>query len=90
MLQTAGHDVVRVVDVLAQDEARVIVTYNAVDFRPMADGKKHAGLLLIYQTNTPKDLNVKQIARAIDNVAQTYSGGIADLILSLNDFSWNT
>lgn len=100
LLKTAGHDVVRVVDALepgvddgavfdlAQEEARVLITYNAVDFRPMAQAKKHAGLVLIYQANAPSDMNVQQIADAFCNVAQTYPDGIENVIIALNDFNW--
>ena len=89
LLRTCGHDVVRVVDALepgiddgavfdfAQKDERVILTYNAVDFRPMAEA-------------TPKDLDVQKIRRAIDNVAQTYPDGFKGLVLVLNDFNWSS
>jgi len=57
-------------------------------FSPNVAKQIASGVLLLYQTNTPRDLNVQQIARAIDNIAATYPDGIAGLVLALNDFNW--
>jgi len=64
-------------------------TTNARDFVALAGTGVHHGLLLVYRENDPtRDMTAKDIAAAVDRVAETYPDGIADQVLTLNGFRW--
>ena len=96
-LRAAGHVVIEplrgMADVRcwrhAQAECAVVLTTNARDFVALAGKGAHHGLLLVYRENNPtRDMTAKDIASAIDRVAETYPDGIAAQVLSLNGFRW--
>ena len=96
-LRAAGHVVIEplrgMADVRcwrhAQAEHAVVLTTNARDFVALAGKGAHHGLLLVYRENDPtRDMTAKDIASAIDRVAETYPDGIAAQVLTLNGFRW--
>jgi predicted nuclease of predicted toxin-antitoxin system len=100
-LATAGHDVVRSVDAVgggaddptvfafARQERRAVMTYNNADFIALAEQQpEHAGMLLIYQTNKANNMTTADIVRALANVEQTHTGGIAGQMVVLNQYRW--
>jgi predicted nuclease of predicted toxin-antitoxin system len=100
-LLAASHDVVRSIDELgggvddpavlafACEHERVVVTYNAADFKLLADETpQHPGMLLIYQDNKPSDMRASDIVKALSNVERTYRDGIAGKTVVLNAFRW--
>ena len=100
-LAAAGHDVVRSVDELgggvddhaifayAREHERIIVTYNNIDFKRLGDeNPEHPGMLLLYQDNEPTDMKTSDIVKALSNVENTYSNGIAGEMVVLNGYQW--
>jgi predicted nuclease of predicted toxin-antitoxin system len=96
-LRAAGHVVIEplrgVSDVRcwrhAQAKRSVVLTTNARDFVALAGSEAHHGLLLVYRENDPtRDMAAKEIAAAVDRVAETYPDGISSQILTLNGFRW--
>ena len=96
-LRAAGHSVIEPLrgtsDVRcwrhAQVKGAVVLTTNARDFAALAGTGVHNGLLLVYRENDPtRDMTARDIASAIDRVAETYPDGISDQILTLNGFRW--
>jgi len=100
-LVTAGHDVIRSVDVLgggvsdpavfafACSNDRVVVTYNNADFIGLAQAQAtHPGMLLIYQDNKPTDMATVDVVKALANVAAVYPSGIVGSIIVLNQYRW--
>jgi hypothetical protein len=75
-LDAAGHDVVRVMDVLskgapdskvleaARESNRVVVTYDRKDFSDVTD---HAGVFIANEAMAPRD-----VRRAIELIEQVY------------------
>lgn len=73
----------------AQADQAVVLTMNARDFAALAATGTHHGLLLVYRENDPtRDMTAKDIAAAVDRVAEIYPEGIADQIITLNGFRW--
>jgi predicted nuclease of predicted toxin-antitoxin system len=73
----------------AQAEHAVLLTMNARDFAALAATGPNHGLLLVYRENDPtRDMTAKDIAAAVDRVAETYPEGVSDQILALNGFRW--
>ena len=100
-LVAAGHDVARSIEelgggvddfavfALAQEQTRIILTYNNADFKALAEeNPEHPGMLLIYQDNKPTDMTASDIVKALANVEQTYIDGIAGKMVVLNVFQW--
>jgi hypothetical protein len=73
----------------AQAERSVALTANARDFAALAATGPHHGLLLVYRENDPtRDMTARDIAGAVDRIAETCADGISDQILTLNGFRW--
>jgi predicted nuclease of predicted toxin-antitoxin system len=73
----------------AQANGSVVLTTNARDFAALAATGAHHGLLLVYRENDPtRDMTAKDIAAAVDRVAETYPEGISGQVLTLNGFRW--
>jgi hypothetical protein len=96
-LRAAGHEVIEPLrgtpDVRcwrhAQAERAVVITTNARDFAALAGTGAHGGLLLVYRENDPTlDMTAKDIAAAVDRVAETYPDGVSNQVLTLNGFRW--
>ena len=96
-LRAAGHVVIEPLRGLsdarcwrhAQTDRAVVLTTNARDFVALASTGAHYGLLLVYRENDrTRDMTAKDIAAAVDRIAETYPEGISDQILTLNGFRW--
>jgi predicted nuclease of predicted toxin-antitoxin system len=100
-LEAAGHDVARSVDAIgdgvedlvvftfAQDEHRVVLTFNNRDFEEIAEDRPgHAGLILIYQDNDGRDMSDDDIVNAVVNVEKTFADGTVGQIIVLNGYRW--
>jgi predicted nuclease of predicted toxin-antitoxin system len=73
----------------AQANGSVVLTANARDFAALAATGAHHCLLLVYRENDPtRDMTAKDIAAAVDRVAETYPEGISGQVLTLNGFRW--
>ena len=73
----------------AQAERSVVLTANARDFAALAATGPHHGLLLVYRVNDPtRDMTAKDIAAAVDRVAETCAEGFSDQVLTLNVLRW--
>ena len=67
---------------LAVQEGRAVVTNNVKDFRPLAaqwlaQGRIHAGLILVTPTRTRTRAAVPALARAIEQVLRDHPDGLA-------------
>lgn len=67
----------------ATREQRAVVTNNIKDFRPiaaerLADGRGHAGLILLPAGRTRSRAATGALADAIETVIRAHPGGIAD------------
>lgn len=67
---------------LATQEGRAVVTNNVKDFRPLAaqwlaQGRIHAGLILVPPTRTRTRAAVPALARAIEQVLRDHPDGLA-------------
>ncbi len=100
-LEAAGHDVLRSVDAIgdgaedpvvfafAQQQHRVLLTYNNRDFDVIGRAEpNHAGFLFIYQDNDERDMSNDDIVRGIANVENAFPAGIAGQIVILNHYRW--
>ena len=81
-LQTEGHDVASVNTLglrtrtdpvilkSAQTETRILITYNAADFRVFhAESPSHCGIIIICRDADPaKDMSIPDISRALHNL----------------------
>jgi hypothetical protein len=74
----------------AQEQRAAVLTINAIDFARLAEATPaHAGLLLLYRENDPtRDLRAEAVAAAIGRIGETYPGGVAGMILVVNQFRW--
>jgi hypothetical protein len=73
----------------AQTDHAVVLTTNARDFVALAATGAHDGLLLVYRDNDrTRDMTAKDIAAAVDRVAETYPERISEQVLTLNGFRW--
>lgn len=73
----------------AQADHAVVITTNARDYAALAAMGTHDGLLLAYRENdATRDMTAKDIAAAVDRVADTYPDGISNQVFTLNRFRW--
>ncbi len=72
----------------AQREGAAVLTGNVVDFLRLAgETDDHHGLLLVYRLNDPtRDLRAGEIAARVAAIADRHPGGIAGMVLAVNNF----
>ena len=72
----------RVIFEVACSEGRAVVTNNIKDFRPLAaewlaQGRVHAGLILLPSTRTRTRYAIASVAAAIENVLRDHPDGLS-------------
>jgi predicted nuclease of predicted toxin-antitoxin system len=72
----------RIILEIACSEGRAVVTNNIKDFRPLAaewlaQGRVHAGLILLPSTRTRTRNAIAAVAGAIENVLRDHPGGLS-------------
>jgi predicted nuclease of predicted toxin-antitoxin system len=72
----------RIIFGVACGEGRTVVTNNVKDFRPLAaewlaQGRVHAGLILLPSTRTRTRSAIAAVAGAIENVLRDHSDGLS-------------
>ena len=72
----------RIIFESATAEGRAVVTNNVKDFRPLAaewlaQGRVHAGLILLPSTRTRTRNAIAAVAGAIENVLRDHPGGLS-------------
>ena len=101
LLTQAGHDVQVPADAgltgaadpehfrHARQEQRALVTKNPADFLALhrAD-PDHAGVLAIYQDNSPRDMSDADIVRALENVLRDSGIPLAGQFVNLNQWQY--
>jgi predicted nuclease of predicted toxin-antitoxin system len=71
----------RIILEVACSEGRAVVTNNIKDFRPLAaewlaQGRVHAGLILLPSTRTRTRNAIAAVAGAVENVLRDHPGGL--------------
>lgn len=72
----------RVIFEVASSEGRAVITNNIKDFRPLAaewlaQGRVHAGLILLPSTRTRSRHSIAPIADAIENILRDHRDGLS-------------
>ena len=72
----------RIILEVACSEGRAVVTNNIKDFRPLAaewlaQGRVHAGLILLPSSRTRTRSAIAAVAAAIENVLRDHPGGLS-------------
>lgn len=72
----------------AQENGVVVVTQNATDFLPLAAATSgHRGLIVVYREgDARKDMQIAEIANAIDKVQQRLGGSLTGMVVILNEY----
>jgi predicted nuclease of predicted toxin-antitoxin system len=72
----------RIIFEIASSEGRAVITNNVKDFRPLAaewlaQGRVHAGLILLPSTRTRTRDSIAAIADAIENILRDHPDGLS-------------
>jgi hypothetical protein len=67
---------------VACSEGRAVITHNIKDFRPLAaerlaQGRMHAGLILLPSTRTRTGVSIVGIADAIETILRDHADGLS-------------